>query len=101
MIGMQSFRPNYNTSSALGAVQVQKFGGRETSSKSNTDATHHPHQLCGYAGQILYYKSPLPTATRGEWMDACWGRVCPSLVPLQASPICCHRTREMWLSDIM
>ena len=56
--------------------------------RSNTDAPYLTRQHCGHEGQKLYNTSPMPTAPRGKWMDACRGRVCPSPVSLQSSTRC-------------
>ena len=93
---------NYHTSFALGTVQVQECGGQEASSdQSNTDAPYLTYQLCGYEGQKLYNTPPMPTAPRGKWMDACWGRVCPTPMSLQTSTNCRIGTDQMWLQDLL
>ena len=101
LISIQLWGCNYHTSFALGTVQVQESGGREASSdQSNTDAPYLTHQHCGHEGYKLYNNSPMPTAPRGKWMDACRGRVCPSPVSLQTSTSCCLGTDQMWLQDV-
>ena len=76
LISIQVWGCNYHTSFTLGTVQVHESGEREVSSdQSNTDAPYITQQLCGYEGQKLYNTSPMPTAPRGKWMDACRGRV--------------------------
>ena len=86
----------------LGTVQVQECGGRDASSdQTNIDAPYLTHQLCGYEGQKLCNTSPMLTAPSRKWMEACRGRVYPSLVSLQTSTSCRLGTDQMWLQDIL
>ena len=68
---------------------------RARSLQSNIDASYLTHQHCGNEGQKLYNTSPMPTASRGKWMDACLGRVCPSPVSLQTNISCRLGTDQM------
>ena len=87
------------TSFVFGTIQVQESGEREAySDQSNTDAPYRTHQHCG---QQLYNTSPMPSAPRGKWMDACRGRVCSSPVSPQTSTSCRLGTDQMWLQDVL
>ena len=102
MISIQLRGCNYHTIFALGTVQVQESEGREASSdQSNIDAPYFTHQHRGYEGHKLYNTSPMPTASRGKWVDACRGRVCPSPVYLQTRTNCRLRTDQIWLQNIL